>query len=73
MSTFVKRTDVRTLGVALAMAAGAAVLAVEPAFACHDSTGWCCMNGDYDTGDGDPDYCCFFNDDELIEVSCGWY
>jgi hypothetical protein len=43
----------------------AGTLAAKPAFACHLATGWCCVEDD------EGYFCCYFDQDEIIEDSCG--
>jgi hypothetical protein len=56
----------RTLSLLALMSAGALGLGVSPAFACHEATGWCCVEGS-----GGHPYCCYFQNDQLVKSSCG--
>jgi hypothetical protein len=56
----------KTLSLLALMCAGALGVGVTPAFACHEATGWCCIEGD----NGHP-YCCYFQNDQLVKSSCG--
>lgn len=40
------------LGLAFLLTAGSLVAGVTPAFACHENTGWCCVDHT----------CCYFKD-----------
>jgi hypothetical protein len=51
----------------LALLCAGALGGATPAFACHEATGWCCVEG----SKGHP-FCCYFDNDKLDESSCGY-
>jgi hypothetical protein len=50
----------------LVIVAAAGVLAARPAYACHLATGWCCIES------GASYYCCYFENNQLRQGSCGF-
>lgn len=65
---FNRRLNVASL--ALVLAASALLIGAEPAYACHESTGLCCVDREdhsFDAGEGD--FCCAFIEDQLIQCA----
>lgn len=60
----------RTGALAVLLAAGALVGFTEPAFACHEPTGWCCQDGS-DRDNSDDGFCCYFEDNQIQPETCG--
>ncbi len=56
----------RILSLLAVMAAGGLAFGATPAFACHQATGWCCVEG----ANGHP-YCCYFDNNQVVEPTCG--
>lgn len=50
----------------LAIVAAAGMVAANPAYACHEATGWCCNEI------GSKYYCCYWNNNVLQTSTCGW-
>jgi hypothetical protein len=50
------------------LCAGSIAVGASPAFACHQDTGWCCI----DTGGGGDGhyFCCYWENNEMNEGSC---
>lgn len=59
---FSRRLNVASL--ALVLAAAALLVGAEPAYACHEATGWCCLDRD-DHTINQGDFCCIFLDNRL--------
>jgi hypothetical protein len=55
----------QVLSIVALVLAGTLFVGVSPAYACHEATGWCCV----DTSGGDT-WCCHFQDDQIDGDSC---
>lgn len=60
--------DLQAVVIGLFLALGAVTLTSQPAYACHEPTGWCCTVDD----DGHS-FCCFHRDGDLVLESCRSY
>jgi hypothetical protein len=63
---FHHRLDVASL--ALVLAASALVLGADPAYACHEPTGLCCVDREDHSFD-DGDFCCAFYQNRVIQCA----
>lgn len=53
---------------ALVLAASALLVGAQPAYACHEPTGLCCVDRDDHTFDS-GDFCCAFYNNRLIQCA----
>lgn len=47
---------------AFLIAAGGSLIAASPLYACHQATGWCCVEGGHNPHSG---WCCYFENNEI--------